>query len=135
MTPLDLLVTNHRWALQCWSDRDGRGVWALVGPVPDHLDLIRDVSDGDDNERVSLGEYFDDAGNWLPAVIGGTLEAAVAALNQKLAAVPEHELRRGSKWSDAVFRGFERVTQIGPGNLCLNDDAREDDALRCPQIA
>src|ERR1700730_17667907 len=52
--PIDLLITKHDWALQCWGDRYGRGVWAVIGPVSSHLDVIRDTTDGGDNESVSI---------------------------------------------------------------------------------
>ncbi|MGF6637264.1 hypothetical protein [Paraburkholderia sp. MM6662-R1] len=135
MTPIDLLITKHGYALQCWYDRYGRGVWALIGPVSAHLDVIRDTTEGGDAESVSIGEYFGDAGAWLPVVTASTWTAAIQALDQKLSGVPEDQLGRDTEWGDAVFRAFERVVEIGPGNLGLNDDARDDEALRAPQVA
>lgn len=94
---IDRLITNHDFAFQAWSDRYGKGVWAALGLWENMVDTVRDLSSAGDLDMIAATEYVFSV-SWLPMVTGRTLNEAMAALEEKLASLPQDQLNRGSEW-------------------------------------
>lgn len=99
------LVTREGLAFQSWKDRYGKGVWAALGFWDWQIDVVRDLSDAGDLDMIPAMEYVSSA-DWLPYVTAPTFLAAISTLEERLASLPEDQLKRGSDWermvSDAV---------------------------------
>ncbi|MDH0734784.1 hypothetical protein [Achromobacter spanius] len=103
---IDRLITNHDFAFQAWSDRYGKGVWAALGLWENMVDTVRDLSSAGDLDMIAATEYVFSV-SWLPMLTGRTLNEAMAALEEKLASLPQDQLNRGSEWAAAVQRAIE----------------------------
>ncbi|MEN7527632.1 MULTISPECIES: hypothetical protein [unclassified Cupriavidus] len=103
---IDALITTHDFAFQAWQDRYGKGVWAALGVWENMIDTVRDLSSAGDLDMIPAMEYVFSV-DWLPMETGRTLNEAMAALEAKLAALPQEQLTRGSEWTSAVSRAIE----------------------------
>ncbi|WP_152385682.1 hypothetical protein [Achromobacter sp. GbtcB20] len=103
---IDALVTKHDFEFQSWNDRYSKGVWTALGPREGAIDTVRGLSSAGDLDMIPAMNYVFSV-DWLPMVTGRTLAEAMAALEARLASLPQDQLCRGSDWSAAVFRALE----------------------------
>ncbi len=106
MEALQQLIKKFDWNIQCWDDRYGRGVWAVVAPNPNHTYGLREITDGPDIESEVLGDYLIEEGSWLPVVKGKNLTDILMNLNSKVEDLVENEV-----WRDSVYNAFQHILE------------------------
>lgn len=108
---ISLLVEKHGFQLLCWDDRYSKGIWAACMPWLQQAQDVSDASDTGDSDMIPAMEYLQDC-DWLPAVTGGTLVAALARLEERLATIGEAQLNRESDWTSAVCAAMEHMDDV-----------------------
>lgn len=108
---IDALVTRYDFEFQSWNDRYSKGVWAALAPWGDAIDTVRGLSSAGDLDMIPAMNYVFSV-DWLPMVTGRTLAEAMAALEARLASLPQDQLCRRSDWSAAVSRALEDLRKI-----------------------
>ena len=93
------------WTLQCWQDRYGKGVWAVMAPNYFQSHDIQDVLEGSDAESLNLGFYLQEQER-LPIVNRKDLDLALLALGSKLLKISDSEA-----WRKEVFDAFEKIRE------------------------
>lgn len=114
MDAIQTLIAIYDWNFQCWQDRYGRGIWAVVAPLAIHTHEIREITDGGDIESMELGNYFSDEGAWLSVANGTELAEVIEQLNRHVKPFVENET-----WRARVSLAFERITELNDGNYGL----------------
>jgi len=121
---IDRLVTKEGFCFQAWDDRYGKGVWAALGLWPSQVDTVRDLSGGGDLDMIPAMDYVFSA-DWLPYVTGRTLTDAMQELEDRLALLPQDQLRRGSQWASLVQKAMEALFEATSGRSCYGEKQPE----------
>lgn len=114
MEAIQTLISTYDWNFQCWKDRYGRGIWAVVAPLAYHTHEIREITDGGDIESMELGNYFSDEGAWLSVANGTELADVIEQLNWHVKPFVENEA-----WRTHIFLAFECIMLVNDGNYGL----------------
>ena len=104
MSIFDNLVSAG-WTLECWQDRYGKGVWAVMASNYFQSHDIQDVLEGSDAENLNLSFYLQGQ-EFLPIVVRKDLDLALLALGSKLLKYSDSEA-----WRQEVFDVFEKIRE------------------------
>jgi hypothetical protein len=114
MNKIQELIAKYDWVLQCWNDRYGRGIWAVVAPHVNYVYEMRQIIDGGDIESLTLGDYFHNEGSWLPVSNGCNLSEVLTKLEEKISNYIDN-----SSWQKSVDNAFLRIIEINDGHYGL----------------
>jgi hypothetical protein len=117
---IDRLVTKEDFSFQAWNDRYSKGVWVALGLWDNQIDTVRDLSSDGDLDMIPAMNYVFSA-EWLPYVTGRTLAEAIQKLEDRLAGLPQNQLRRESEWANLVSRAIEALTEAKSGKSWYGD--------------
>jgi len=123
---IDRLVTREDFSFQAWDDRYSKGVWAALGVWENQIDVVRDLSSAGDLDMIPAMDYVFSA-EWLPYVTGRNLAEAMQNLEERLASLPQEQLRRGSQWAGIVSRAVDALVEATRGRSWY--DENKPDAL------
>lgn len=124
MDAIQTLISTYDWNFECWKDRYGRGIWAVVAPLAIHTHEIREITDGGDIESMELGNYFSNEGAWLSVANGTELADIIKQLNQRVQPFVENET-----WRVRISLAFERITEVNDGDYGLRVAVQSKDAV------
>jgi len=128
MDAIQTLISTYDWNFQCWQDRYGRGIWAVVAPLAIHTHEIQEITDGGDIESMELGNYFSNEGAWLSVVNGTELAGVIEQLNRDVKPFVGNET-----WRTRIYLAFERIMIVNDGNYGLRIAVQsKDDVLLEP---
>ncbi|MFK4706070.1 hypothetical protein ABIC83_002909 [Roseateles asaccharophilus] len=108
---VSLLVEKQNFQLLCWDDNYGKGIWAVCMPWLRQAQDVNDAAEAGDSEMIPATEYLQEC-EWLPAVTGETLLAALQRLEDRLASIGEAQMHRQSDWTSAVCAAMEHMDDV-----------------------
>ncbi|PGL78061.1 hypothetical protein CN931_23905 [Bacillus sp. AFS054943] len=114
MDALQELISRDDWNLQCWDDRYGRGIWAIVAPHPNHINKMREITDGEGMLSTELEFYFDNEGSWLPVANGKNLMDVLMKLDDKIKPTIDNAV-----WRRSVYDTFQHFLEEKYSNFGL----------------
>lgn len=119
---INQLVTGERFELHVWGDIGTLDLWAGLGCQDFEIDFFRNI-----HLPVPQNTYADDfvdaaieavlATDWLPYVVGCSMNEALAKLESRLAGLPEDEIIRESDWSDLVVCAIHDLRRMNAASL------------------
>ncbi|CDQ10558.1 conserved protein of unknown function [Acidithiobacillus ferrivorans] len=125
---IDRLVTKEGFFFQAWDDRYSKGVWAALGVWENQVDIVRDLSSAGDLDMMPAMDYVFSA-DWLPYVTGRTLAEAMQKLEERLALLPQDQIRRNSQWAHLVTQAVEALYAAGSGRSWDGNPPKSLDGL------
>ncbi len=122
---IDRLVTKEGFFFQAWDDRYSKGVWAALGLWENQVDIVRDLSSAGDLDMTPAMDYVFSA-DWLPYVTGRTLAEAIQKLEERLALLPQDQIRRNSRWANLVSEAIGALSNATRGQYGYGEMPRLD---------
>lgn len=99
------LVQGCGYTLASWNDRYSKGIWVICTPLPGQAAHVIDAS-SDGDFQMEAATVFLLENDWLPIEFGRSLDAALQALEARLASRSADVLDQSSDWSLAVWDAF-----------------------------
>lgn len=113
---VDLLMSyQNGFCLYSWKGRYGDDTWICLMPNVDLAEVVRDATDLGDCDMIPLTEYFRST-EWLPIIVEGDFQTALATLEARLASLPREALGRDTKWAAQVEYAVKHAHEVMDAN-------------------
>lgn len=124
MKQVKSFVEDGDWHLHVWRVRYGTGSYAMLAPSSYHTNMIPAILADGDIPAMSLEEYLEKEGHWLPITKHNQLEVALQRLDEKLR-------EKDSWWNQAVYEVFDRIIEVNDYSYGLSSAVGNKDEILC----